>query len=255
MIITVRDTAERAAGHAEERRRQILEAAATVFARHGYHQARTREIAREAGIAEGTIYNYFPSKRELLLAIVDQVATESIPMMCQEPDCGDLHAMLKCLLEDRLGMLERNSQIIKAVVPEMINDAELRRGYLGEVALHLVKALMPLQERVLTLAWPRQFNPRVVLPALAGALVVAFVFNEMADFPMGRAASQKELAEELARLFLGGLYQRVGPQACVPIDSENATSRPCHRFAPSARKAEAIVRQTSSDTDEGTSSR
>ena len=56
---------------AEARRTQILMGAAQVFAEKGYHKSTTKEIATAAGVSEGTIYNYFGNKRELLLAMVD----------------------------------------------------------------------------------------------------------------------------------------------------------------------------------------
>ena len=49
----------------------ILEAALKVFARRGYHSARTQEIALEAGVAEGTLYNYFSSREEIFLCLFD----------------------------------------------------------------------------------------------------------------------------------------------------------------------------------------
>ncbi len=210
------EAAEAAEARIEERRRQILDAAATVFARRGYHQARTREIAREAGLAEGTIYNYFPSKRDLLLGLLDMVVTESIPQMYQEPESDDLAALARAFLHDRLEMLERNQQLFKAVVPEMINDEELRWGYLRQVIVHLVNALAPLQQRALATGELRPFNPRVVLPAIAGATITAFVFNEMVAFPMGETASREELTDELLDLFLEGLHRHVGPQVHMP---------------------------------------
>ncbi len=51
----------------EERRRSILAAAVETFAERGFAAARTRDIARAAGIAEGTIYLYFEGKDDLLL--------------------------------------------------------------------------------------------------------------------------------------------------------------------------------------------
>lgn len=53
---------------AEVRREDILRAAIHVFAQTSYHTAGTAEIAREAGVAEPTIYRHFGSKRELYLA-------------------------------------------------------------------------------------------------------------------------------------------------------------------------------------------
>lgn len=59
----------------EERRKQILEAAIHVFAQKGFHQALVEEIASEAGIGKGTVYEYFPSKRELFREIVKYAAS------------------------------------------------------------------------------------------------------------------------------------------------------------------------------------
>src|SRR2546430_3426370 len=57
----------------DRRRAQILAAASRVFARHGFHRATVRQVAQEAGIADGTVYLYFRSKRELLLALLGQL--------------------------------------------------------------------------------------------------------------------------------------------------------------------------------------
>ena len=53
----------------ETRRTQILEAAARVFARRGFDRATIQDIARAAKLSEGSIYNYFRSKEELLVHI------------------------------------------------------------------------------------------------------------------------------------------------------------------------------------------
>src|SRR5690349_14847323 len=73
---TERGAAMRAMGDEERgdrRRTQILDAAARVLADRGYHRTTVRDIAREAGIADGTIYLYFSSKQELLLALIAQL--------------------------------------------------------------------------------------------------------------------------------------------------------------------------------------
>ena len=56
----------------ERRQDEILQAAASVFAAKGYAQATTREIAAAADIAEGSLYNYFASKRDILVAIISR---------------------------------------------------------------------------------------------------------------------------------------------------------------------------------------
>src|SRR4051812_47259058 len=51
-----------------DKRERILDAAELIFARHGFYAARVSEIAKEAGVADGTIYLYFKSKDDLLIS-------------------------------------------------------------------------------------------------------------------------------------------------------------------------------------------
>ena len=55
------------------RQEQILEAAAKLFAEHGYADTDTQLLADELGVGKGTLYRYFPSKQDLFLAAVDRV--------------------------------------------------------------------------------------------------------------------------------------------------------------------------------------
>jgi AcrR family transcriptional regulator len=57
-----------------ETRQRLLEAAALEFARHGYSKANIDDISKKAGFAKGTIYNYFPSKRQLMLELIEEMA-------------------------------------------------------------------------------------------------------------------------------------------------------------------------------------
>jgi AcrR family transcriptional regulator len=65
-------------GVMSETRRLLLEAATDEFARQGYDGANINRISRAAGFAKGTIYNYFPSKRALMLALIDTIAASHL---------------------------------------------------------------------------------------------------------------------------------------------------------------------------------
>jgi TetR/AcrR family transcriptional regulator, fatty acid metabolism regulator protein len=68
---------ERASQDAKEaRRREILESAVRVFAANGFADARIRDIAAGAGVAEGTIYLYFEGKEDLLLTAFREVVND-----------------------------------------------------------------------------------------------------------------------------------------------------------------------------------
>jgi AcrR family transcriptional regulator len=56
---------------APERRRQLLEVARKVFGRRGYHTVTMDSVAKEAGVTKPILYDHFPSKRELYLALLE----------------------------------------------------------------------------------------------------------------------------------------------------------------------------------------
>src|SRR5688572_150861 len=65
-------TAHSAAERGNDKRERILAAAERVFARRGFFAARVSEIAKDAGVADGTIYLYFKSKDDLLISLFEQ---------------------------------------------------------------------------------------------------------------------------------------------------------------------------------------
>jgi AcrR family transcriptional regulator len=73
-----------------ETRRLLLDAATAEFAREGYNGANINRMSKAAGFAKGTIYNYFSSKRALMLALIDEIATSHHALIAEqvrgEPD-------------------------------------------------------------------------------------------------------------------------------------------------------------------------
>jgi len=57
----------------EERKSQILNAAEDVFTKKGFDEARMDDIAEETGLSKGSLYNYFKSKDDLIIAILDRI--------------------------------------------------------------------------------------------------------------------------------------------------------------------------------------
>jgi AcrR family transcriptional regulator len=60
----------------DERRRQLLDAGAQLFAEHAYEEISMLQIARAAGVSKALIYHYFPSKHDLFIAAVTEAASE-----------------------------------------------------------------------------------------------------------------------------------------------------------------------------------
>src|SRR5438309_4745135 len=111
----------------DRRRAQILEAASRVFAGQGFHRTTVREVAREAGIADGTIYLYFASKQDLLLALLGQLGrVGERPADFAELAGVDARASLDSYLHRRFEDLRDWRQLFAAAFPEVLADPRLR---------------------------------------------------------------------------------------------------------------------------------
>ncbi|HEX6556049.1 MAG TPA: helix-turn-helix domain-containing protein [Ktedonobacteraceae bacterium] len=116
------------------RHKQILDAATIVFAEKGFHRATIKDIARLAGIADGTIYTYFASKTEVLLAILNRLneTTEREQQFAQGSE-QDVRSFFRAYLQQRIALLWPNAEVFRAVLPELLVNAELRDLYYQQV--------------------------------------------------------------------------------------------------------------------------
>jgi len=95
-----------------ERERQILEAAVRAFSRQGYHHCTVAQVAREAGVADGTIYLYFRGKEDLLVSAFRHVMGGILEEMDRElaPLADPIHK-LRRLVEIHLEVMERDPEL------------------------------------------------------------------------------------------------------------------------------------------------
>jgi len=104
---------------ASQRRRQILDAAVKVFAKSGFYNSKVLDIAKEAGVANGTVYLYFPSKDDILIAIFEEQMGELIDYMKQEiqKESGCLSKLRK-LVSMQMHLIETNRELTELLLVE-----------------------------------------------------------------------------------------------------------------------------------------
>jgi AcrR family transcriptional regulator len=190
---------------AEARRTQILMGAAQVFAEKGYHKATTREIATAAGVSEGTIYNYFGNKRELLLAMVDQVGMHSLKGIMQDSPPDDPHELLTALVRDRFTLASQYGPMMTPLLSEIFTDLELREALYEQVVLPVTYHLEKYLREHIDSGQLREIDPVIVTRALMGALILNFLLKASSLDPRYESISLDSLMEQLVTLFLDGL--------------------------------------------------
>ncbi|GEK60062.1 hypothetical protein CHL76_11735 [Marinococcus halophilus] len=77
---------------------QLLKAAITVIHREGFDQTSVSHLVKEAGVAQGTFYNYFESKKELVPAIASHILNEQLARMKAHGDAGTLTEIIDIVI-------------------------------------------------------------------------------------------------------------------------------------------------------------
>jgi AcrR family transcriptional regulator len=111
---------------APDKRTRLIDAAQRVMARRGVAGATTKEIAAEAGVAEGTIYNHFADKVDLCLAVVLQRADEMFRHLPAEGGKRSVRSVLVEVVEERLRVTEETIPLMSAVVGDPALAAQFR---------------------------------------------------------------------------------------------------------------------------------
>jgi AcrR family transcriptional regulator len=114
---------------AERNRRRLLDAAAEVFGERGLDVG-VAEIAQRAGIGHGTLFRNFPTKEDLIAAIVVEQMSEAAAWGRQQlADGGDAGAALFAFLEEAVRRQQRSRALFEAVQETFLANAEIRAAH------------------------------------------------------------------------------------------------------------------------------
>lgn len=98
----------------EFRRAEILEAARTVFAGRGFEAATIDDIAHAAGVAKGTLYLYYPSKREIYWAALRAGVDDLYAATTRRVDAaGSAHAKIRAFIETKIEYCEIHHEFFR----------------------------------------------------------------------------------------------------------------------------------------------
>jgi len=186
------------------RREQIVEAATRVFAEKGFHCATTREVARAAGVSEGTIYNYFEDKDALLLAILDRLnETERRAADFEEGMATDFRGFLKQYLRRRMTLIWESREVFRVVLSEMLVNGELRERYLRHVADPTMRIAEENLRSRMEQGEVRETDAPLAMRSVAGAVLGVLVLDLLGDEEIGSRSD--EVPDVLTGLLIQGL--------------------------------------------------
>jgi len=186
------------------RRTQILDAATRVFASKWFNRATIRDVAQDAGVADGTIYNYFANKTDLLFGLLDRLNdTERRPTSLALAAEAPFADYFRAYLRERVEALWSNADLFRAVLPELLANPDLRKRYFDEVIAPTMALGEGAFEALAAEGRMRELDASLTTRMLAGSLLGLMVLQLLGDETL--AARWREIPDALADLLLPGL--------------------------------------------------
>jgi TetR/AcrR family fatty acid metabolism transcriptional regulator len=172
---------------AEEKRRQLLDAAVRVFARKGFHASRVGDIAEEAGVAHGLLYHYFKSKDQVLEAVFHENWSVLLARIASVEETDESAAdQLRHIAAIVLRTWLHLPDVVRVVIREFGRSPELAER-LGELT-QPIDAIQRVIERGIERGEFRQD----VDPRFAAAVVYGSIDELLTAWVLGRLPSDEE---------------------------------------------------------------
>jgi AcrR family transcriptional regulator len=185
-------------------KRVLLEAAAEVFARKGYHRTTVDEIARAIGVAKGTIYYHFENKEDLYLAIIregvylfKEQLGKAVATSVSTPD------KISKLIDEQLLFYEQEKDLVFLFLKELCNT-DLRREVLAEMLTDCLKIIRVVIEEGIRDGSLEAVDPEITTPVLFGMVSIAALHY----LSYNREIPRKPVSKVIGQIFFKGI--------CIP---------------------------------------
>jgi AcrR family transcriptional regulator len=208
-MATSRRTPERRSVREESRavyRKAIVEAAMQVFGQTGFHEAKIADIAAAAGVATGTLYNYFTSKDEIFQSILDDGRESIAAALEQRAQIADPIERLRECVALMFGFLDEHGALFIIYMQSGSNmmdfrrahdcrDEEFRQRFIGVLA----NAISEAGDRL------RRDYPVEIMATALGGLMNGFILRWISD---GCRTGLREHTDTIMDVFLNGATAR-----------------------------------------------
>lgn len=136
-----------------EKQKKIIVAAIEAFAEKGFASTSTSEIAKSAGVAEGTIFRHYKTKKDLLMSIVAPMVKKSIaPFVIKDMEKVLNHEyekfedFLRAMIENRIAFIGKNTLLFKILIQEIPFQPELKDLFKEHIGARVIERFTTIIE-------------------------------------------------------------------------------------------------------------
>ncbi len=191
-----------------EMRTRILRAAQKLFARKGFDATTTKDLARRAGVAEGTIFRYFPSKKTILIELATDGWVELLTDLLTELSEMANDRAVAQVMRRRMLNIHENVDLMRVCFFEAQFHPELRDRIQSEVIVKMNEVAEAFVETAMERGVYRKMNPKIVARVFVGMFAIAGFSQDTMLGGETDPQGMQEMAEGLADIFLNGVLAR-----------------------------------------------
>lgn len=196
-----------------KRKKQILIAAVKVFSEKGFQGSRTSEIAKEAKVSEGTIFNYYKCKKDLLIGILIETIVNVVnPIVILSykkgfEDKESIERSMHRLIIDRLVLLRENYQLIKTILVEAMYHRELYELLNKELYPKLITLIDSYVENNIDEGNFRNIDKSIISRSIISSIIgYVFLSNTLPESFGGK--SDEEEVKKIVDVILYGIINK-----------------------------------------------
>lgn len=186
---------------------KILQAAQRLFARQGYGGTTTRDLAQAAGVAEGTLFRHFESKKAILVKVAADGWTELLTDLLTELSEMANYKAIDQVMQHRINDISHTADLMRVCFMEAQLHPDLQGQVQSEILAKMIDVTEAFFQTAIDRGLYRPINPRVLAQIFLGM----FAMSGFTHSALGEQASASEqtqaFAKGLADVFLNGVLQ------------------------------------------------
>lgn len=199
-----------------EKQKSILRASIKLFAEKGFHASSTAEIAKEAGVAEGTIFRHYKSKKDILLAVVAPVLVKfaapfilkDIREIFKEQAEKQFKEVTTELFRNRLNLVLQNEKTIRILLQEAFFHDEIRVALIATVFKDAKEMVYKLIEAKMDAGELRRLPSQAVFRAVLHSMIGLVMFRQVLDPDEFAEYSDEEQIAYTVDILMNGIGSR-----------------------------------------------
>jgi len=196
-----------------EKQKGILAAATELFAEKGYAATSTSEIAKKAGVAEGTIFRHYKSKKDLLLTIVSPTMMRVIGPVVKKDinkvlnqEFTTFEDFIRAMVSNRIEFVKNNIPMLRVVIQELPFHEELKKQAIEHIGNDVFERLREIVRHFQAKGQIIDMHPDTIIRVVASS-IFSYIITSYVILPEVDWDEEVEI-ERIIQVLTNGIAKR-----------------------------------------------